>query len=148
LVFYPLVLVQLFLAWKLRDDATACWLMLAIAALLVLLSFTLRQLRIRDGGEYLVVRFGPLPLFGRRIRYADLRSVERGRTSVLDGWGVHWVPGRGFTYNLWGFDCVTLGVQGQTVRIGSDDVERLFEFLQGKLPRHESSAGSSRSRNK
>jgi hypothetical protein len=51
----------------------------------------------------------------------------------VDGWGVHWIPGRGTTYNLWGFDCAVLLVNGRIVRIGSDDAEGLVEFLKAKI---------------
>ena len=37
------------------------------------------------------------------------------------------------TYNLWGFDCVKLEVRNRVIRIGSDDVENLVEFLRGKI---------------
>jgi hypothetical protein len=43
------------------------------------------------------------------------------------------VPGRGWTYNLWGRDCAKLTVRGSTIRIGSDDVARLVELLHKKI---------------
>jgi hypothetical protein len=44
------------------------------------------------------------------------------------------VPGRGWTYNLWGFDCVRLTFKnGRTVRVGTDDPIGLAAFLQPKL---------------
>ena len=56
----------------------------------------------------LALRFGPLPVLRKTFRYADITGVEIGRTSVIDGWGIHYMPGRGWTYNLWGFNCVKL----------------------------------------
>ena len=86
-------------------------------------------LRIRDEDGWLVLRYGPLPLFRKRFSLGEIRSAEPGRTSVLDGWGIHWGPGRGWTYNVWGFDCVKLAVGSKTVRIGTDDPEGLLQFL-------------------
>lgn len=95
------------------------------------LSFT--WLRIFDAGESLVAQFGPLPVFGKRIRYADITAAEPDRSSVIDGWGIHWVPFRGWTFNLWGFDCVRLTLaNGRTVRLGTDDPAGLAEFLRQK----------------
>ena len=117
------------LAWTLRDDRTAFISMLVLAAVFIVVASMFRHLTIRDEGEYLAVRYGPLPVFRRRIAYADIWSVEPGRSSWIDGWGIHWVPGRGYTYNLWGFRCVRLIVQGRVIRIGSDDVENLVKHL-------------------
>ena len=91
------------------------------------------SMTVQDEGEFLAIRYGPLPVFHRRIRYADITSVEPGRSSIIDGWGIHWVPGRGWTYNLWGFQCAMLAVRGGIVRIGSDDVDNLVGFLHGKI---------------
>jgi hypothetical protein len=44
------------------------------------------SLTIRDEGDCLALRFGPLPLLRKRIRYADITGVEVGRTTILDGW--------------------------------------------------------------
>ena len=59
-------------------------------------------------GDSLSIRFGPLPVLRKTIRYADITGVETGHTKVIDGWGIHYIPGRGWTYNLWGFGCVKL----------------------------------------
>ena len=68
--------------------------------------------------------------FGWRTR---IESVEPGRSSLLDGWGIHYFPGRGWTYNLWGFDCVVLRMKKKTLRVGTDDPDGLLEFLQSRV---------------
>jgi hypothetical protein len=62
-----------------------------------------------------------------------MTDVERARSSIVDGWGIHVVPFRGTTYNLWGFDCVKLTVGRRTIRVGSDDAARLADFLTRRL---------------
>jgi hypothetical protein len=37
--------------------------------------------------------------------------------------------GRGWTYNLWGFDCVEFQYKGRPCRIGTDDVQGLTDWL-------------------
>jgi hypothetical protein len=104
------------------------------AVVIALVAFCFGTLTVRDVGEKLVVRFGPIPLFGKSIRYADLRHVEAARSTFWDGWGIHYCPGRGWIWNLWGFDCVRIQLQKRTIRIGTDDVAGLVEFLKTKLP--------------
>lgn len=104
------------------------------AAICVLFYFCFGSLTVEDAGEALDVRFGPLPLFRTRIAYERIEAVRVGRSSLVDGLGVHWVPGRGWTYNLWGFDCVELTVDGgRTIRIGSDDATGLAAFLETRI---------------
>lgn len=59
---------------------------------------------------------------------------------MVDGWGIHKILGRGWTWNLWGFDCAELRVDGQTLRVGSDDADGLVEFLKTRLGHDDSVA--------
>ncbi|MFO1096227.1 MAG: hypothetical protein U0992_23415 [Planctomycetaceae bacterium] len=59
---------------------------------MLLLTMAFRHLTIRDEQEHLLIQFGPLPLFRRRLRYGDICGAARGRTTVLDGWGIHLSP--------------------------------------------------------
>jgi hypothetical protein len=133
-LLYPPAGYLLAMGWLNRAAPGLALALAGVAALLLVLAFCFRQLTIRDEGDWLAVRYGPLPVFRTRIAYTDISSVEPGRSSWIDGWGIHWIPGRGYTYNLWGFTCVTLQVQGRTVRIGTDDAENLAAFLKSKLP--------------
>ena len=88
-----------------------------------------------DEGDRLALRFGPLPLLRKMIRYADITSVEIGRTKIIDGWGMHHVPGRGWTYNLWGFACVKLTLGRKIIRVGTDDADELAKIIREKMGR-------------
>ncbi len=131
-LLYPPSLILLVTAWLNRGEPMVALLMLAVAALLMATAFSFQRLTIRDEGAWLAIRYGPLPVFRTRIAYAEISSVEPGQTSWIDGWGIHWIPGRGYTYNLWGFRCAKLLVRNRTVRVGSDDVEALVGFLKTK----------------
>ena len=133
-LLYPPGAVLLTATWLNRGQVFLALVLFAAAALLLAVAFAFQQLTVRDEGSWLAIRYGPLPLFRARIRYADVTSVEPGRSSWIDGWGIHWIPGRGYTYNLWGFACVKLVVRGRVVRIGTDDVNELVDFLRTKLP--------------
>ncbi|MCR9295724.1 MAG: hypothetical protein NXI32_23645 [bacterium] len=104
-----------------------------IAGILFVLAGSFRSLTIFDQFDSLAVQFGPLPLFRKSIPYGDITNVELGRSSLIDGWGIHWFPGRGWTYNIWGFDCVIVHCGRKVIRLGSDDSQALFEFLKQKL---------------
>ena len=72
---------------------------------------------------------GPLPVLSKTIRYADITNIEVGRTKIIDGWRVHYILGRGWTYNIWGFGCVKLTLGRKIIRVGTDDAEGLATFL-------------------
>ena len=120
-------------AWFVRGAPGLTAIMAITGALILVLAVSLKTLTVQDEGEALAVRFGPAPLFSKTIAYGDITAVEPDRTKLIDGWGIHYVPWRGWTWNLWGFDCVKLTLGRKVLRIGTDDVENLVAFLQGKL---------------
>ena len=132
-VLYVTVAATLYLAWIVRQEPVGMWVVLGVAALLFLFTEGFHHLTVRDEGEWLAIRFGPLPLLRKRIPYARIRSAQPDRTALLDGWGIHWFPGRGWTYNLWGYDCVKLSLDRGAIRVGSDDVENLVRFLRERI---------------
>lgn len=95
-------------------------------------AFCFGTLRVCDESTHLAVRFGPLPLFRTLIPYSKITSVEPSRSNFIDGWGIHWIPGRGMIYNLWGFDCVKIQMGDKCVRAGTDDTAGLMSFLKEK----------------
>jgi hypothetical protein len=113
-----------------RDSA---WIALGVSSGFLLLAATFSRLKVEDAGDALALRYGPLPVFGTRIPYNSMRDVRAGRTALIDGLGIHWVPGRGWTYNLWGRSCVAIHTPGSTIRVGTDDASNLERFLKLKV---------------
>jgi hypothetical protein len=105
----------------------------AVGLLIALLAPAFHHLTVEDQGDRLVVRFGPVSLFGRTVPYADIEKVEVGRTLILDGWGIHYSIRGGWVWNLWGRDCVVVHLWKGVLRIGTDDAESLAKFLEGKV---------------
>lgn len=104
--------------------------MLVAGAFMLVLAASFRKLTVRDGGDRLLIEFGPLPLVRKSVLYSEIEEVDSGRKTTLDSWGAHYMPGRGWTYSLWGFGCVVLRVAGgKTLRVGTDDPEGLAAFL-------------------
>ena len=112
--------------------------MIAVAAglLIALLAPACHHLTVEDEGDQLAIRFGPLPLLHRTVRYDDIARVEIGRTLLLDGWGIHDSIRGGWVWNLWGRDCVVVYLKnGGVLRIGTDDATNLACFLEAKVAR-------------
>ncbi len=121
------------LAWFARANLVDVAVLTAAAVMLVTFAFSFKYLLVRDETDHLAMRYGPLPLFRGRIPYFRITAVEEGRSSLIDGWGIHYAPGRGWTYNLWGFGCVKVSMSKKVVRIGTDDVAGMAAFLKTKI---------------
>ena len=130
---YAVVAGMLVAAWLARHEPFPSGMLLGVSFIMFFFTQAFHYLTVRDEGDALAIRFGPLPLLRKRIPYSRITAVEPGRTSLVDGWGVHWVPGRGWTYNIWGFDCVVVHLGRRVIRIGTDDVENLVAFLRAKV---------------
>lgn len=133
-LFYALAAGLLVAAWFARVFPSLMFTLLFFAVLVACYSRCWRHLTIEDLGHSLSIRYGPAPPFGRQVFYADITHVEQDRTGFIDGWGINHVLFRGYTCNLWGFDCVKLRLsEGIVLRIGTDDAENLTTFLQSKI---------------
>ena len=121
------------LAWIAREQPVVLAVMVVVAVLLVLVGLAFHHLTVEDEGDRLAIRFGPLPFLETSIRYADIKGGEVGRTTILDGWGIHRIPRHGWLWNLWGRDCVVIHRQQGVLRVGSDEAETLAEFIKSKM---------------
>lgn len=128
-----LAVCTLALSWNHREETVLAAVLGGSAALFLLMSAAFQHLTVEDTGESLSVRFGPVNLFQRSVSYADIRTVETGRTTILDGWGIHVSLRGGWVWNIWGRDCVVLRLRKGTLRVGTDDVAGLTEFLRCRL---------------
>ncbi len=126
--------LPLFLSWATQDPLSPS-MMFLVATPLLAASFCMRTLTVVDHGDKLLIRFGPIPLFRKRIAYDQITDVAESKTTWLDGWGVHYVPGRGWTYNLWGFSCVQVTLGRRRIKIGTDDPQGLTHFLTHRIAR-------------
>lgn len=134
LLIYALAVIFLALGYVVQDAPPIQWLFPPIGVLMLVLAASIHQLTVEDRGDVLAIRFGPVPLLRRTVRYADIGSVEIGRTLLLDGWGIHLSVRGGWVWNLWGRTCVVVHFKnGGTLRIGTNDDENLVRFLEGKI---------------
>ncbi len=69
-----------------------------------------------------------------RLPLTDIASASPTRTNWLDGWGIR-ATTTGMLYNATGFGAVRLQLRsGRTLRLGSDEPERLAGFITARLP--------------
>ncbi len=115
------------------EDAVAVWVSVGIATLFLGLAACFRHLTVRDETDALCVAFGPLEVAKRRVPYHEIRSVETARSTFIDGWGIHYTLGKGWIWNMAGYDCVRLMLaDGKPLRIGTDEPQELAEFIRGR----------------
>lgn len=135
-ILHMLGLVPMVLGFVLRDelDGGGPWLA-GVGVLMQVIASAFWRLRVHDDGDALRIAYGPLPLISKRIPYGSIRAFEPTRSSWVDGWGIHWGPGRGWTWNLVGFDCVLItDDRGKTLRLGTDDQDGLVAHLTRRVP--------------
>ncbi|MEI8198306.1 MAG: hypothetical protein WCI73_20625 [Phycisphaerae bacterium] len=133
LILLSPIVVVLIPAWLVPTMSVLLLISVIIVGTLILCALCFHYLLVCDEGDYLALRFGPIPFFSKRLPYAQMTAVEPARSTFLDGWGIHYTPGRGWIYNLWGFDCVKVQMGKKTVRIGTDDVPGLVAFLKRRI---------------
>jgi len=114
---------------------------IALSVLTGVLALCFKHLKIESEEGALRIRFGPLPLFQRKIALERIRAARATRSSLIEGWGIHLGP-HGWIWNLWGFDCVELDLDRGKLRIGTDDPDGLVAFITEHCPA-EPGAGNS-----
>jgi len=123
----------LVLGWFLRNEPVIQWVFPPTGLLMLILAASFHHLTVEDKGDRLSIRFGPIPLFRRSIKYENIVSVEVGRTTILDGWGIHMSFRGGWVWNIWGRDCVVLRLRKGILRVGTDDADQLSAFVDRRI---------------
>ncbi len=99
-----------------------------IVMLLVLVLFYSLTVEIRDGRVH--VWFGP-GLIRRSISLDEIAAVRAVRNPWYAGWGIRWMPGSYWLWNVSGFDAVELEFKnGKRFRIGTDEPDVLVQAIQ------------------
>lgn len=129
LLLYVLAVVFLAVSWFVRSVPALGITFFVTGLFMFLLGVSFHHLTVSDEGTQLAIRFGPFPLCRKRIWYDDILEFEKGRTTFLDGWGIHLSLRGGWVWNIWGRDCVVVRLKRSTIRIGTDDPDGLVTFL-------------------
>lgn len=98
--------------------------------LLLVLRFLFASLTVEINNANVVCYFGP-GLIRRKIALTDIRKVEAVRNPWIVGWGIRWMPGQYWLWNVSGYDAVELTLtNGSKFRIGTDEPEALVRAIQ------------------
>ena len=107
------------------------WPLFILLAWVALLFFLFRSLSTVVTSEHLHISYGP-GVISKTIPRQDILGSRLGRTGPFLGWGIRYWPGRGWTWNISGFDVVVLDLPGdRQFRVGTDDPEGLLDALRG-----------------
>lgn len=69
-------------------------------------------------------------LIRRQINLTDIKQFSIVRNPWFAGWGIHWMPGQYWLWNVSGFQAVELVYQdGKRFRIGTDEPEELEKAI-------------------
>lgn len=134
-------------AWYASPDAQwVGWVLGIVGAIMVGISLCFRTLRLQSDEGDLTATFGPVQVFHKRVAYARIAGFRADRSNLIDGWGIHFRPGAGWIWNLWGFDCVRLELDdGTPLRFGTDDVAGLLAHLEARTAHAGSDASTKES---
>ena len=101
----------------------------AIRFIGLVILFLFLTLTVTVGDGFVGFYFG-LGLIRRRFVLEDIVTCRALRTSWLNGWGIHGCPGKGWLYNVSGFDAIELVMKnGMKYYIGTDDPSGLCEAI-------------------
>jgi hypothetical protein len=123
------------IVWVTKAEPVLPAILLVSGLMMAIFGYSFQQLTVADEGDWLAIRFGPLPLFKRRIRYDDIQEVGIGRTTVLNGWGIHLTLRGGWIWSLSAGNCVVIRHRRGTISVGTNDAQGLVEFLKDRKPR-------------
>jgi len=79
--------------------------------------------------ERVKISFG-VGLIRKTIPKQEILSCKSIRTQWWCGWGIHGCPGKGWLYNVSGFDAVEVTMKnGMRYFIGTDEPDKLFDAV-------------------
>jgi hypothetical protein len=100
---------------------------IAILAISLVLFYSL-NIEISD--NVLVCRFG-IGFIRKRIFLSDIEQVRSVKNPWFAGWGIHWMPGQYWLWNVSGLRAVELLLKnGSRFRIGTDEPEALIQAIE------------------
>jgi len=111
------------------------WSVAAIVLLTPLLLSLFGTLTVSVDGERLLAKFG-IGLVRKSIPLSRIASFQPVRMRWLYGFGIHWIPFRGWLYNVSGLKAVEIILKsGKHMLIGTDEPDTLCRALEKSVPK-------------
>jgi hypothetical protein len=106
------------------------WLALAVLAITGAVLATFFSLTVEIDKSTLTCRFG-VGLIQRSIPLSEVDHVSAVVNPWFVGWGIRWIPGSYWVWNVSGFQAVELTMKdGRRFRIGTDEPEALVHAIE------------------
>jgi hypothetical protein len=106
------------------------WLALAVLAITGAVLATFFSLTVEIDKSTLTCRFG-VGLIQRNILLSDIDHARAVLNPWFVGWGIRWIPGGYWVWNVSGFQAVELTMKdGRRFRIGTDEPEALVHAIE------------------
>jgi len=65
------------------------------------------------------------------IAISEIEHTQIARTSLLEGWGIHWTIWHGWLWNVGGFQAVEITkTDGSLITLGTDDPQGLLQAIE------------------
>jgi len=102
----------------------------AILAVLAIFLALFYSLSVEISDNVLVCRFG-IGLIRKEISLSDIQEVRAVKNPWFSGWGIRWMPGQYWMWNVSGYRAVELLLKnGSRFRIGTDEPEALVQAIE------------------
>jgi hypothetical protein len=103
---------------------------LIVIVIFVTLLVLFYSLTVEIKNNTLFCQFG-IGLIRRKIPLSMIQEVKEVRNPWYSGWGIHWLPGQYWLWNVSGFRAVELVFKdGKRFRIGTDEPELLSRAIE------------------
>jgi hypothetical protein len=127
-VFATMVVI-IILVFALPDVAVPMFALFVGLAVCLTLFYALN---VEISGNVLVCRFG-IGIIRKRIPLSTILTVRPVKNPWYAGWGIRWMPGQYWLWNVSGLRAVELSfADGSRFRIGTDEPEALAQAIQVK----------------
>ncbi len=105
--------------------------LMAVLAVIAVVWVLLYSLSIEIKDNALVCRLGA-GLIRRKILLSEIRQSSKVSNPWYAGFGIHWVPGQYWLWNVSGREGVELSLKsGERFRLGTDEPEALLRAIKG-----------------
>ena len=103
--------------------------LVSLVVILVLTLVLFYSLTVEIKEKILICYFG-IGLIQKKIQLENIQQVQMVQNPMYAGWGIRWMPGKYWLWNVSGLSAVELTLKkGTRFRIGTDEPEKLLNAI-------------------
>jgi hypothetical protein len=124
---FLLALIVISMTFYLEKVPMGTWVAMILFIIVIELLFATLMVEIDE--ENIKLKFG-IGIISKKFFLKDIKSYCIVKNKWYNGWGIHGHPGKGWLYNVSGFDAVEIRMEdGMIYRIGTDEPEILAKAI-------------------